>query len=249
MSDNKGNPYALAGLGGVFGIGSSILSNMGAKQRQDAANRQNIKFWNMQNRYNTPTAQMARLKEAGLNPALMYGSGATNTGVAGSIAPSKAAPYNIKDPTPTALNAAMIQSQIQLQNSQSAKNAADTKSVLDNLPYSLETGMQVSKITTQQALQETTKTLELNESYQKRIDILAEQVKQSKSNTATKKLDSTLADAGTRVNDFIGWRKLSEIWNWSTGGPAEKWLLKHIPSNTDLENQLNQWLNKINWKQ
>jgi len=243
-------PFPIAAaIGALAGIGSSVASNYGAKQRQDAANRQNTEFWNMQNKYNTPKAQMARLKEAGLNPALIYGSGATNTGVAGSIAPSKAAPYNIKDPTPTALNAAMIESQIQLQNSQSGKNAAETKSIEENLPYAVESGRQIMKINSEKALQETTKTLELNASYQKRIDILAEQVKQSKSITATKKLDSTLADAGTRVNDFIGWRKLSEIWNWSTGGPAEKWLLKHIPSNSDLENQLNQWLNKINWKQ
>jgi hypothetical protein len=200
----------------------------------------------MQNKYNTPKAQMARLKEAGLNPALIYGSGATNTGVAGSIAPAKASPYNIKDPTPTALNAAMLQSQIQLQNSQSGKNIAETKNIEENLPFNVESSRQIMKINSQKALQETTRTLELNESYQKRIDILAEQVKQSKSNTATKKLDATLSDAGTRVNDFIGWRKLSEVWNWATGGPAEKWLLKHIPSNSDLKNQLNDWLNKKN---
>jgi hypothetical protein len=235
-----------AGIAGVLGIGSSLFSNMGAKQRQDAANRQNTQFWNMQNKYNTPKAQMARLKEAGLNPALIYGSGATNTGVAGSIAPAKASPYNIKDPTPTALNAAMLQSQIQLQNSQSGKNIAETKNIEENLPFNVESSRQIMKINSQKALQETTRTLELNESYQKRIDILAEQVKQSKSNTATKKLDATLSDAGTRVNDFIGWRKLSEVWNWATGGPAEKWLLKHIPSNSDLKNQLNDWLNKKN---
>lgn len=33
--------------------------------------------WNMQNEYNTPAAQMSRMKEAGLNPALMYGQATT----------------------------------------------------------------------------------------------------------------------------------------------------------------------------
>lgn len=42
---------------------------------QETAN--NIALWNMQNAYNTPKAQMARFKEAGLNPNLIYGQ--TNT--------------------------------------------------------------------------------------------------------------------------------------------------------------------------
>jgi hypothetical protein len=32
----------------------------------------NIQFWNMQNEYNSPQAQMARLKGAGLNPNMLY---------------------------------------------------------------------------------------------------------------------------------------------------------------------------------
>jgi hypothetical protein len=35
----------------------------------------NIQFWNMQNEYNSPKAQMARLKEAGLNPNMVYDKG------------------------------------------------------------------------------------------------------------------------------------------------------------------------------
>lgn len=44
------------------------------RQRQD-----NLADWAMQNEYNSPQAQMARLKAAGLNPALVYENGATNT--------------------------------------------------------------------------------------------------------------------------------------------------------------------------
>lgn len=237
-------PLAAAGLAGVLGIGTSMVSNMGAKQRQDAANRQNTEFWNMQNKYNTPKNQMARLKEAGLNPALIYGSGATNTGVAGSIAPSKASPYNIKDPAPTALNAAMIGAQIELTNAQKIKTDEESKAIRDKLPITLDNISQVAKINSEKALQEVTKTLELNKSYQNRIDILAESVKQNKSRTATLKLDATLSEAGTRVNDFIGWRKLAEIWAWATGGKAIEFLKKHIPSNSDLKNQLDDWLTK-----
>ena len=49
----------------------------------------------MQNEYNTPANQMKRLQDAGLNPNLIYGSGSANTGIAGGVAPSKPAPYNV----------------------------------------------------------------------------------------------------------------------------------------------------------
>lgn len=38
--------------------------------------RDNLADWNMMNEYNSPAAQMARLKAAGLNPNLVYGNGA-----------------------------------------------------------------------------------------------------------------------------------------------------------------------------
>ena len=43
-------------------------------QRNDA-----IADWNMQNEYNSPEAQMRRLRDAGLNPNLVYGNGADAT--------------------------------------------------------------------------------------------------------------------------------------------------------------------------
>jgi hypothetical protein len=70
--------------GGLMdGIGS--LFTIGAQKRAatTAWNRQN-EFWDRQNAYNTPKAQMDRLKQAGLNPALMYGQG--NTGNAQNLA-------------------------------------------------------------------------------------------------------------------------------------------------------------------
>jgi len=117
---------------GLFGLGANLLSNSGAKRRQDLANKQNIEFWNMQNAYNTPKAQMGRLKDAGLNPNLIYGSGSANTGVAGSIAPSKASPYQIQNPVP--LQAQLLQSQIELNNSNANKNNEQADSIGGLLP-------------------------------------------------------------------------------------------------------------------
>lgn len=54
-------------ISGGAAIGGNIISSL-------MANRRDRKMWDLQNQYNDPKAQMARLKKAGLNPALVYGS-------------------------------------------------------------------------------------------------------------------------------------------------------------------------------
>jgi len=101
----------MSGLLGLIGsVGASLISNRGAKRRQQLADQQNEKFWKMQNAYNTPKQQMSRLQDAGLNPNLIYGSNA-NTGVAGSISPSKASPYNVQNPVPSMMQTALLNAQ------------------------------------------------------------------------------------------------------------------------------------------
>lgn len=64
--------------------------NMGAQlMTADMANAHELEMWNLQNAYNTPAAQMKRMKEAGLNPMLFYSQG--NPGNASS-APGTHAP-------------------------------------------------------------------------------------------------------------------------------------------------------------
>lgn len=62
------------------------------KQKQD-----NLDFWNMQNSYNSPEQEMARLLKAGLNPNLVYGNGAA-TSNAGAIQTPHAQPYRGEAP-------------------------------------------------------------------------------------------------------------------------------------------------------
>lgn len=45
------------------------------QEMSDYAFNQNLQMWNLNNAYNDPSAQMARLKAAGLNPNLVYGGG------------------------------------------------------------------------------------------------------------------------------------------------------------------------------
>lgn len=77
-------------IGPIVGAVGAALGSIGAARRskrnieqQKEANKELAQFayskdleqWERANLYNTPSAQMARLKEAGLNPRLVYGSG------------------------------------------------------------------------------------------------------------------------------------------------------------------------------
>lgn len=96
----------------ISGVGSFVNSAIGmSAQRQaniqnmqlakyqnnwqtaenDKAWSRNVEMWNLQNAYNTPSAQMSRLRQAGLNPNLVYGSGVTgnNAGSTPQYQPAK----------------------------------------------------------------------------------------------------------------------------------------------------------------
>lgn len=70
-------------LGSIGAIGSIFTGGASARKQyqyqsklMDKQNQQQIDFWNMNNKYNTPLAQRARLEQAGYNPDLMVsGSG------------------------------------------------------------------------------------------------------------------------------------------------------------------------------
>ena len=53
-----------------------------------------LQMWNLQNEYNSPAAQMQRLEDAGLNPALVYGNGNALTPASSMNAPGGSAPSN-----------------------------------------------------------------------------------------------------------------------------------------------------------
>ena len=62
------------GLFGALGQQKTFKNNKRLMQMQQKFDKQ---MYDYQNAYNTPSAQMQRLKDAGLNPALMYGQGTT----------------------------------------------------------------------------------------------------------------------------------------------------------------------------
>ena len=75
-------------LGSALGFGSQKKTNKAnmelakyqnewQSQENEKAYQRNLQMWNLQNEYNSPTQQMARLRTAGLNPNLVYGNGVT----------------------------------------------------------------------------------------------------------------------------------------------------------------------------
>lgn len=93
-------PLVAASLvSGLASLSSSALQYK-LNQKQNARNmalqdRYNLKNWALQNQYNSPSAQMARLRAAGLNPNLIYQNGGANIG-AGEIGSPQ--PMNFESP-------------------------------------------------------------------------------------------------------------------------------------------------------
>jgi len=104
-----------AGLGSV---GGSILQNINNRKLANNAQNFELEMWNKSNEYNSPQAQMARLKSAGLNPNLVYGSG-TVSGNSSSSRPNAHVP-EYSNPITPALGAMLdvIRTQAQTANTQ-----------------------------------------------------------------------------------------------------------------------------------
>lgn len=92
-------------IGGLINSASSLWANKQDKKYADKAyareKADNIEFFNMQNEYNSPQAQMQRLQDAGLNPNLIYGKnagGAAGSAQAGSLKTPDTQPVKHRSP-------------------------------------------------------------------------------------------------------------------------------------------------------
>ncbi len=78
----------ISALSGAAQVGGQLQQNRKAnafsREMYEKTRADNIKFWDMQNEYNSPQKQMERLQAAGLNPNMVYQSGGA-TQAAGSI--------------------------------------------------------------------------------------------------------------------------------------------------------------------
>lgn len=75
-------------IGGLSNLASTWIGSRTARRNTQSTNRANrqlaeyayskdLEMWQRQNEYNSPSAQMQRFKDAGLNPHLIYGQGSS----------------------------------------------------------------------------------------------------------------------------------------------------------------------------
>lgn len=115
MNNKSVTGYLLAGGLALAGQGINYLANRETNQAnremQAEANRQNVDLWRMQTEYNTPANQIARLRQANLNPNLIYGNPTNTAGSAPEMKSSKNERYQL-DPM-TMANVMLMSKQMQ----------------------------------------------------------------------------------------------------------------------------------------
>lgn len=137
-------------LASAIAGGLSALGNIYSSHMQKSINRDNIynqwQMWNASNEYNSPINTINRYKEAGLNPALMYGNVspgyASNMNMATSHAPS----YDfsgVGDAISNALNYKQRERQIEI---------AEKNQQLATIKNAIDVGLEHSKLRAQNIL-------------------------------------------------------------------------------------------------
>lgn len=127
---------AIQGAGSIL---SMPLQNYFNRQAYEREKKDSIAFWNMQNQYNSPAAQMDRFKTAGLNPHLIYGQSNMGGPIKGpSLQPTKAV-----NPLEGVAQIPMMQSQLAIQNQQNTNLVQQQKVMEQDL---LLKALQASKL-------------------------------------------------------------------------------------------------------
>lgn len=129
------DPQTAAAISGTIDTASTNLSiqNANRKNRRfaekmyDRQRNDALADWNAMNAYNSPAAQMERLKEAGLNPSLMYGGGGGSIMQSATVRSADMGKYE-HQPGGTALGPTMAAAaNIKLANAQTDNVEAQTE--------------------------------------------------------------------------------------------------------------------------
>lgn len=137
---------AISGVGSLFGAAAqsnNINKQIKAQQRENEKNRQynlmlaqqqnkwSVEQWERENAYNSPTNQMARLKEAGINPNLSFSNGVHSISAASPSmtagAPSTPADMSALGQKPTLGQAIQMALSNEMMRAQIDNVKADTK--------------------------------------------------------------------------------------------------------------------------
>lgn len=141
-------PAIISGGAQLVSQGINAISQARANRQQLKYNQQmyqqqrkdSLSDWNMQNKYGSPEQQMQRLKEAGLNPHLVYGKGTVDN-FAGAVRSSDAKPYSPTPPRMDIGQAVSTYADVELKRAQT-----------DNLRSAIETSAEQRALIAAQAL-------------------------------------------------------------------------------------------------
>lgn len=122
----------------IIGAGGSLLSGLLGMASTSQANKANLELMKYQNEWNKPINVMARLKEAGLNPNIIYGANG-NVAAGGTAAPAPTMQAYRMD---YIRQAAQDAANIELTKSQTEKNYAEANQANQNV---VESGSRISK--------------------------------------------------------------------------------------------------------
>lgn len=210
------------------------LHDIGMYQRQ---RRDAIKDWERQNAYNHPAQQMQRLKEAGLNPNLVYGKGADNTAAMvrssqGSTNKLPAPQVNMQDATgplfamydmrqkQATTDNVMQQTQLlkadeQLRQAQTIKTLEEGKTT----KFDLELKTQIENDLLNRQRLENEHTLERIETENHRQDLIYRQTQSETERIQLLKFENRLAKKGLTKNDP---RYLRFLQMWLSSSKSER---------------------------
>lgn len=122
-------------VSGGFSALNGILGNIFAKKANQTQFDQTVKLWNMNNEYNKPINQIARLKEAGLNPNLMYNN--SSSAVGNSTAPAAPSAPNYQSPLNRVAEELGTITQLKLQQKELEGKKLDNEQKATNIQTSL----------------------------------------------------------------------------------------------------------------
>lgn len=159
------------------------------RQRTDA-----LSDWTMQNEYNHPSSQMARLREAGLNPNLVYGHGADATSSSNVRSSSPDAPHT----TAPQIDTGQITAGLMAFHDIEVKKAQ-----VDNLRVQNTVSQQEALLKAAQVLQTTAQTEKTStDTAQGKFDLsLAQELKSTSVEAAKANLNKTLADTQMTLDE------------------------------------------------
>lgn len=242
-----------------------------AEQQYDKQRSHALQDWEMQNAYNSPAAQMQRLKDAGLNPHLVYGNGADAT----SSAPPRSSDTGTWNPKAYETN---FNAQQSLQNYYDAQikqattdNLKVQKTVLEN-EAALKSIQAVAMLTGSEKTQEETTNIRLLrettiEAARKNIEKMSADIESTKANTFYTLQENmrkeqlqpkTIEKVGEEIKNMIEHRKLSQqqrdeilqrINNMVKDGQLKDWEIKLSkegikPGDPLWQRKLSEWLNE-----